>query len=206
MFTSSFLIRGRGLPGRARVELRRLMRGLDLAPRLSMVLTIPVGLGLAHAGGLVAVPAATATLGAVTAIALAWCAAMVWAYRRVDVLGRPRGAPPGRWFPRTDLALRLAALAFFTTTAVHSLLSGGGVWAAPYLAWKALLFATTIAAGLVIRSAARPFTPALRRVVEDGPSAADLAAMDRAMRAVYPAVLYIWGCLVVITVIAVANP
>lgn len=207
VFAGSFVIRGRSLPGGARVELRRLMRGLDLAPRLSVVLTIPVGLGLADSVGVLSAPAWLLT--AVTAVAAVWCGGILWAYRRVDPLGRPRTASPARrgtWFARADLVLRVSAIATFGATAAHSLLSGGGVWAEGYIAWKALLFATTIAAGLVIRSAARPFTPALRRVVLDGPSEGDLAVMDRSMHAVYPAVLYIWTTLVVITAIAIANP
>ncbi len=206
VFTSSFLIRRRGLGADARVELRRLMRGLDLAPRLSLVLMMPVGLGLASVGGYGAV--SDGVVLAVTVVALAWVAGSLWSYQRVTVMGVPRrdDATAALWFRRTDLMLRLVAAAGFAGFGVASLAGATDAFAADFVAIKAILFASMVLAGLRIRTAAGPFTPALRQVVEEGEQEEQLLVMDAAMRRVYPAVLYIWGTLVVMTVIAVVRP
>ena len=206
VFTSSFFIRRRGLSPDARTELRRVMRGLDLAPRLSLVLTMPVALGLADATGLATIP--TAALSAVTVLSLLWVAGMVWAFRRVDVLGRPtrQDARAAAIFTRADLALRIAAIIGFGGAGFLSLVGTSEIFRADFVALKALLFASTVTAGLRIRSSARPFGPALRTVVTQGEDEAQLRIMDASMRRVYPAVLYIWGSLVVMTMLGVLRP
>ncbi|MFA9432027.1 hypothetical protein [Egicoccus sp. AB-alg2] len=205
VFTSSFFIRRRGLSGDARVELRRLMRGLDLAPRLSLVLMIPVGLGLADVGGYAQVP--TWVLAPVTIIGIAWAGLSVWSFRRLAVLGSPDpGRAPAGWFRKLDLWLRLVAVAGFMGFGAASLVGASDVFPADFVAIKAVMFGTLILAGLRIRSAAAPFTPALRSVVEEGEAEEQLVVMDQAMRRVYPAVLYIWGGLVVMTFVAVFRP
>lgn len=206
VFTSSFLIRRRGLSGDARVELRRLMRGLDLAPRLSVVLTVPVALALADVSGVAEIP--TPVVVATSLVAAAWLAAMIWSYQRVTVLGVARrdDAHLAGAFVRVDLALRVLVTVGFGGAGLGSLLGVLDTFTSPVVAWKALLFATTIVAGLTIRRAARPFTPALRQVVEHGEDPTSMATMDRAMRRVYPAVLYIWGSLVVMAALAFLRP
>lgn len=207
VFTSSFVIRKRGLSPDARVEIRRIMRGLDLAPRVSLVLMIAVAPAMARAYGLGATTVSPGWLWAVTGITLLWVLAIVWAYQRVDPLGRPKRDDDSRTatlFSRTDLTLRVAAIAFFLATGVHSLVFSG-IWSARHIAWKAALFGAAIAAGLWIRVAARPFGPALRDVVEHGESEAALARMDAAMHRAYPAVLTIWTLVAVMAVLGIAG-
>jgi hypothetical protein len=208
VFTSSFVIRKRGLSPDARVEIRRIMRGLDLAPRLSLVLMIAVAPAMARVFGLGATGVPAEVLWLAGALVAAWCAAVIWSYQRVDPLGRPKhpgGAGAMARFRQTDLVLRLGAVAFFAGTGIHSLVDDG-LWQAGHIAWKAILFAAAIAAGLWIRVAARPFGPALRSVVEDGETPAALAQMDRAMRRCYPAVLTVWSLVTLMAVIGIANP
>lgn len=206
VFSSSFLIRRRGLSGDARVELRRLMRGLDLAPRISLVLMMPVALGLADVTGYASIPAWL--LVTVSLVALGWAGAMIWSFRRVTVLGTPLrdDEAAASAFRRIDLVLRVIAIAGFGIAGAGSLVGGAEVFATDFIALKSVIFATTVLAGLVIRKGAGPFTPALRSVVEDGETEDALRVMDSAMRRVYPAVLYIWGSLVVMVVIAVTRP
>lgn len=206
VFTSSFLIRKRGLSGDARVELRRLMRGLDLAPRLSLMATPLVGIALADSVGYLDVPAAAlGLLGLLTAL---WLAGGVWAYRRLDATGRPLrdDAAAAARFARVDLGTRIIVIAFFLPTGLIGIWSGGGFWGAPWLALKATLFAVTVIAGLWIRRAARPFTPALWGVLEEGETEERMRVMDAAMRAVYPGVLTIWGTLIVMVFVATIRP
>jgi hypothetical protein len=206
VFTSSFLIRKRGLSGDARVELRRLMRGLDLAPRLSLMATPLVGTSLASTVGFIDIPSWVIPL--LTVVTVAWLAGAVWSYRRLDEVGRPRrdDAAPARIFGRVDLSLRAAIIAFFGVTGVVGIATGGGFWGAPFLAIKSLLFSITVVAGLWIRRAAKPFTPALWAVLDEGESEKQLQTMDSAMRAVYPGVLTIWIALIIMVFVATVRP
>lgn len=206
VFTSSFLIRKRGLSGDARVELRRLMRGLDLAPRLSLMATPLVGTSLASTVGFIDIPSWVLPL--LTVVTFGWLAGAVWSYQRLDAVGRSRrdDAAQARVFARVDLSLRVAIIAFFGITGAIGLASGGGFWGAPFLALKSLLFAITVIAGLWIRKAAKPFTPALWAVLDEGESEDQLRTMDSAMRAVYPGVLTIWIALVIMVFVATVRP
>jgi hypothetical protein len=207
VFSSSFVIRKRGLSADARVEIRRIMRGLDLAPRLSLVLMIAVGPAMARSYGLGATGGSATWLWVLTAVVVVWAAGIVWSYGRLDPLGRPKRPDDGAWarrFAAGDLALRVLAATFFVATGVHSLL-GDGLWAAPRIAWKSALFGAAIAAGLWIRVAARPFSPALRSVVEQGESESSLQEMDRAMHRTYPAVLTIWTLVAIIAMIGITG-
>ena len=181
------------------------MRGLDLAPRLSLVLMIPVGLGLADVGGYAQIP--TAVLLAVTLVGVAWCALSIWSFSRLTVLGLPRGeSSSAAWFRQVDLVLRVVAVVGFGGFGIASLAGASDLFAADFVAIKAVLFATIVVAGLRIRYAAGPFSPALRSVVDQGETEEELRVMDAAMRRVYPAVLYIWVMLGIMTVIAVYRP
>ena len=206
VFTSSFLIRKRGLSSDARIELRRLMRGLDLAPRLSLMATPLVGIALADSIGIIAVPGAV--IGLVAALTLLWLAGALWAYRRLDATGRPRrdDAAAAKRFAQTDLGLRILVVAFFLGTGLIGIASDGGFWAAQWLALKSTLFAVTVIAGLWIRRSAKPFTPALWSVLDEGETENRMRVMDAAMRAVYPGVLTIWGTLVVMVFVATIRP
>jgi hypothetical protein len=205
VFYSSFVIRRPGLSSDARIELRRVMRGLDLAPRLSLVLMIPAGVGLARLTGLGAVGLPASAIWLVTAIVIAWAVAIVMSFRALDQLGRRRsGHPVLPGFARIDLVLRLAAVAFFVTTGAWSVVAGG-IWTAQHVAWKALLFGLVVAAGLWIRVSARDFTPALREVVLAGETPELLARMDAAMHRTYPAVLTVWVGVAAIAVIGITG-
>jgi len=51
VFTSSFVMRRPGMSTETRVVVRRLMLSLDIAPRVSLILMIPVALGLSRSTG-----------------------------------------------------------------------------------------------------------------------------------------------------------
>lgn len=206
VFLSSFVIRRPGLSADARVEIRRIMRALDLAPRLSLVLMAPVALGLASATGLDGGHVPMALHGLVSVVAIGWVLAMITGYRRLDAVGAPTGPANGfdRVFPRIDLALRVVVIVGFGATGIVSLL-GVGPWPAPHIAWKSLLFGLTVAAGLWIRIAARGFTPALREVVEIEETPDRLRRMDRAMHRAYPAVLSVWVGVLAMAVLGITG-
>ncbi len=206
VFYGSFVMRRPGLTPEARAQVRKMMTSLDLAPRLSLILMIPVALGLARVSGFgfgTADPTLIAALlWAVTILALVWVAASVWAFRR-----RQEEPTDERLdsFNRSDISLRILASVAFVVMGVTSL-SVQVPFAPTWLALKALLFGVVIAAGLWIRVAAARYRPALTELLELGETPERLAAVNSSIPGVYPAVLFVWGALVVMVILAVARP
>ena len=72
VFYSSFVMRRPGLSTDARHQMRKVMVTLDLAPRISLILMIPSGLGLAYVSGL-----GFATVDSTTAETVLWLVAVI---------------------------------------------------------------------------------------------------------------------------------
>jgi hypothetical protein len=206
VFYSSFVMRRPGLSTETRVHLRHVMVTLDLAPRLSLILMVPVGLWLAHLTGLGFSASddtqVAAMLWLIAAVALVWAALTVWAFRTRRV---SPGVPSLTWFDRADWMGRVVLAAAFLTMGTWSLL-GDGPLAPVWLSWKATLFGLIVAAGLWIRVAARRYRRPLTILLEDGESPDRLAAVNQSILGVYPAVLAVWSGLVIMVVLSVARP
>lgn len=206
VFYSSFVMRRPGLSIDARRQVRKVMVTLDLAPRISLILMIPSGLGLAYVSGFGFAgfdrTITASVLWLVTAGAIAWVVATVWAFRARQADPAPRGVAG---FDRVDWWSRAIASLAFLAMGISSLL-GYGPFPARWLAWKVLLFGLIVAAGLWIRLAARRYRPALAQLLEHGESPERLAAVNRTIRGVYPAVLSVWTGLIIIVVLAVVRP
>ena len=203
VFTSSFVMRRPQMSTEARLAVRGLMVSLDLAPRLSLILMIPVGLGLSRVTGWGMTEVADWVFWIVAALGIAWAAVSVVSYRRSGLAG----SPP-RWvgaFSTVDQVLRGVASVFFLTTGVWSLVADGP-WNGGWLAWKAVLFGVIIALGLQIRRAAGRYRPALAQLLEKGETPQRLALVNQRIRGVYPPVLAVWGLLVVMVILAVVRP
>ena len=203
VFSSSFVMRRPGLSTETRLTVRRIMRSLDLAPRVSLILMIPVSVSLAHTTGWGLVAAPSAALWLLGSAALAWAGASIVSFRATG----PTGTAPlwAAQFARLDWWLRAIASLIFVTTGIWSLI-GEGPWLATWVAIKALLFGIIIACGLWIRVAARRYHPALADLLEHGESPERLARINRDIRGVYPPVLAIWSMLVVMVFIAMFRP
>ncbi len=206
VFYSSFVMRRVGLATESRLAVRKIMTTLDLAPRVSLILMIPVALGLTYVTGFgftevdqrVAVP----VLWAIALSAIVWAAVSVRAFFS-------RTADPGaRWlrsFNRIDVAARATAAAAFIYVGITSI-QGLGPFTPLWLGLKSLVFGLVIAAGLWIRVAAGKYRPALAELLEQGESAERLAEVNRRIRGVYPAVLTVWTGVILMLVIAVFRP
>lgn len=203
VFSSSFVMRRPGLSIETRLTVRKLMRSLDLAPRLSLILMIPVVLALTHATGWGLGGTPEWGFWAVAIAGIGWAAGSVWAFRATGVTGKATNGPT--WFARADGALRAAASLFFLSTGLWSL-TGMGPWYGNWIAWKATLFGAIIAMGLWIRIAARRYHPALEELLEQGETPERLERLNRDIRGVYPPVLMIWSSLVVMVILAVWRP
>ena len=197
VFTSSFVMRRPGLSAETRTTIRRLMRALDLAPRISLLLMIPVALTLARLSGwgLSNVPAWVFWLIAVVFVAMA--VASVGQFMTAEWIPT--------WFGRADWWLRVLASAGFLVLGLASL-TGSDWLSANWLAWKALLFGVLIALGLRIRTEVGTYAPHMDRLIQDGETPEVLADVATAIRRVYVLVVGVWSGLVIMIFIAVLRP
>jgi hypothetical protein len=206
VFYSSFVMRRPGMSTDARQQVRHVMVTLDLAPRLSLILMVPVGLGLANVTGFGFSsydPGTVAAILWVVAIgAIVWSVATVWAFRSRS-MGTTNPALSG--FARADVVGRIVVAAGFLYIGIWSVV-GAGPLAPVWLGWKATIFGLIVGAGLWIRVAVRRYHPALRDLLERGESPERLEAVNRSIRGVYPAVLAVWSGLIVMVVLSVVRP
>ncbi len=208
VFYGSFVMRRPGLSIETRRTVRRMMRMLDLAPRVALILMIPVALGLAFSSRFAFNGDSRGAIGLalwiLAAVAIAWAGLSVWSFRHVVAGTGDR--PWIRAVVRVDWTARVAASLFFLGTGFAALAGADGLYVTDWLAWKAILFGVVIGLGLMIRIAARRYLPALGAVLDDGDGDGRLEALNRAIRGVYPPVLAVWTLVIAITVIAVVKP
>jgi hypothetical protein len=146
--TTALLVARADLDPDARRAFDRLRRWLELGPRASVVLTVPLVVTLLWSTG--------RGLG-VAAVAVAWAAAGAWLLLVGVVFAREmRSLPDGS---RTvaggvETTLRAVVVAVFAAAGISSL-AGSGPLDEPHLAAKALVFAAVVAAGTWSRAAGR---------------------------------------------------
>jgi len=203
VFTSSFVMRRPNMSTETRLTVRGLMRNLDMAPRISLILMIPVALLLTRSTGWGLADVSEGLLWLVAVVAIVWAVFSVVSFRATGPTGSSSAWAAG--FAKLDSWLRAAASVFFIVTGMASL-TGSGIWGADWIAWKATLFGTIIAMGLWIRVAAKAYHPALAELLEKGESPGRLAAVNQKIRGVYPPVLLIWASLVVMVILAMFRP
>jgi hypothetical protein len=206
VFYSSFVMRRPGLSTDARTQVRHVMTTLDLAPRISLILMAPVGLGLAYLTKFgffeYDETAMESLLWAFAAVAIAWAiATAVVFFRRPD---RPDSRAIGL-FDRFDWYARVVVAAGFLVLGIWSL-TGDGPLAPDWLSWKATLFGLIVLAGLWIRLAAKQYRPALLDLLDNGESEERLARVNQTIRGVYPAVLTVWAGVVAMVFISIIRP
>jgi hypothetical protein len=154
-----------GLTVAERNRIRDLVMAIDLAPRVALVLMLPVGFTLAVPWG-EPVPA--------TALAPLWIAALGWAAALVFLHFRHSG-PAAALLRRLDLATRGVVFASMLYLGIRGLRAGDG--GAAWLAAKFLVFAAIIAVGMALRAVSAQWRPAIERLL-----AGDTAAGERMLR------------------------
>lgn len=155
-------------PGLAVVErnrIRDLVMAIDVAPRISLVLMLPVGFSLALAWG---APLPESALPVLWALAAVWIAVLLWVHFA-------HGHPAIGAVLRADLALRVLILVGMLTLGLRSLGAEGPV--PGWLATKFLLFAAIISDGIVLRWISGQWRPAIQ-VLESG----DIARGEEMLR------------------------
>ncbi len=180
-----------------RATAARMMVLFDLGPRLALVLMLPLGFTLASMLGVTdglpgwSVPAA-------------WAVALVWLGLVAAVeLGEGRDwREPLR---RADLTIRVLVAATTLGAGLSSLI-GGGPFVGTWLAWKVTLFGAIICSGLCIRLALGPFGRAFARIMSEGSTPANEAALRASLARTYPFVGAVWIMVLVAGLLGVVKP
>lgn len=185
-----------GLSYQDRLRIREIVLTVDLAPRVALILMLPVGFHMAAlAWGL---PLSDGWLTLIWVLAIAWLALML----SVHYL---HGKPRGEFLRRTDLGIRYVVLVAMLALGGVSLLTGGPV-SQTWLALKVLLFAGIIALGLALRVIAAGWVPALAKLREGE----DIAGAERMIRhtrkRAAATALTLWGLLFVMSFLGTTKP
>ncbi|MBF6331183.1 hypothetical protein [Nocardia transvalensis] len=203
-YSSRFVINPALTPG-ARSTALAIMSGLDLGPKICLVLFLPSGLTLmalaphgAHLFGIALFPG--------WFVALVWVFAAVWLALTV-VAHRAHGRFP--LVTRADLAVRLAVIAGMAASGLYALVATEpfGVTTDPrWLGGKILLYGAAIAAGLGIRITLRPFGPAFGRLMTGDSDDGMEHTLRRSVNGCLPYVWVIWGSVLAAAALGVLKP
>jgi hypothetical protein len=170
---------------------------IDLFPRMTLVLMLPVGATLALAGGYAALPPGWAA----PILAVLWVAGLAWFYLVVTIYG---GASPG--LLRLDYGVRYVVIAGLLVLGIASLTGHGPVTpGSDWLALKLIIYALIVALGLGIRATFKPFAVAFGKLVSAGSTPEIEQAMRQAHARVRPVVLALWAALVVEAYLGIAK-
>lgn len=168
-----------GLAVAERNRIRDLVMAIDVAPRIALVLMLPVGFSLALAWG---APLPAVALPPLWAGAAAWILVLLW-------LHFAHGHRLAGLVLKADLALRLAILAGMLVLAARGFASAGAV--PGWLAVKFLLFAAVIADGVVLRWVSSQWRPAIERQLGGDVAGAEEMFRVRRQKAIVAA-LVMW--------------
>lgn len=189
----------------ARATALRIMSGLDLGPKVCLVLFLPSGVTLAalepHGAELFGVP-----LFPLWSVLLVWAFALGWLALTVAD-HRTHGRFP--LVRRADWAIRLALVAAIACAAAYTLAAERpfGVETDPrWLGAKLALYALAIAAGLGIRLRLRAFGPAFGTLTATGSTPQVERALRGSVDGCLPFVWTIWASVLAAAVLGVLKP
>lgn len=179
-----------------RLALLKLLVAVDMGPRSAWALMVPMSLSVSAAGGWWDVPPALIAISWVVGGGWLW---LVWDAHRHDMT--PRAARDRR----IEAWLKYALTAFYLVLGLESLLTGHPI-AAPWLAWKALLFGLIFVAAILIDRAFKPVGPQLGKLIAEGSSDATEMPLRRTMDHTRIFVLMVYALLFVTAWLGVVKP
>jgi len=183
-----------GLTVVERNRIRDLVMAIDVAPRISLVLMLPVGFTLALAWG---APLPASALPVLWAGAAAWIAVLLWVHFA-------HANPMIRTVLQLDLALRVLVLAGMLVLGLRGLLAEDGV-VPGWLSAKFLLFAAIIADGIVLRWISGQWHPAIA-VLQAGDTATGEEMLRVRRRKAIVAALTMWLLIATAAFIGTLKP
>jgi hypothetical protein len=203
-YSSRFVLRPDLTPA-ARATALSVMSGLDLGPKICLVLFLPSGVTLMalepHGAELFGVPVfGRWQVVLVWLLALGWLAATIADHRT-------HGRFP--WVRRADWAVRIGLIAALAALSAYTLLADRpfGVTTDPrWLGGKVALYTAAIACGLGIRLTLRPFGPAFGALLGGGSTPEVERTLKRAVDGCLPYVFGIWASVLGAAVLGVLKP
>ncbi len=167
---------------------------IDLLPRISFTLLLPVGLQLATAYG--RVPWSPAFMAVVWIAAVTWLVINVTGYRR-------SGTPTGNRMSNADKWIRVALAPLLILVGLYSAVTGGPV-APLFIALKLAVFGIMIVVGLILRRMMKDWVVGFAKLARGGPDPeVDASFLRTLQRAKYVA-YFMWSLSVVMAVLGVA--
>lgn len=191
-YTSRFLIQD-GVSADRRLMAAKIVGDVDMAPRTTLILTLPTGLMLAESKGWVGL--GWPIILAITVVSLIWLA-LAWK------LHLSHNTSPA-WLKQVDTSTRYAVIVGLIVYA--GLGSNNGSDLPLFLQLKMLILAGCIALGLFIRAVLKPLGPSL--IGLNGPEA-DTAEKDLAqtLNRARPLVTGIWVLLILAAILGLWTP
>ncbi len=196
VFFAARLMARPGLSYDDRMRIRELLQFVDLAPRVALILILPVGLHMtALRWGL------PLSAGALSAL---WLASLAWLILMLSVHAR-QGSARGEYLRRADLGVRYLVLITMLALGGGSLITGAPI-ADTWLDTKVLLFAVIIALGLALRVISTGWAPALAQLrAGDNIAAAEQAILTTRRRGAVTA-LTLWAVLLLMAFLGTVKP
>jgi hypothetical protein len=191
-----YVARGSSLPGPERKRLWDFLLHVDQHPRNALILSVPLGFTLAAQIGLL-------QLGNAGLLAL-WIVSALW-FAYMWITHWQRSKPLGPRLAKWDWWSRYLLIAYFLWIGFKSLATGEPL-AAPWLAWKVILFAGVLACGIGIRYYIRDAYRAWPRIWAGEGTAADEEIVRTAMNRGTYVLWVLWALLFVIGWLGVAKP
>lgn len=179
-----------------RLALLKLLVAVDMGPRTAWALMVPVSLSVAASGGWISLPA--------WLVVAAWVAGLMWLWLVWDSHLNDQ-TPRAARSRRIEGWIKYGITAFYLWMGAASLITGSPV-AAPWLAWKALLFGLIFVAAILIDLALKPVGPQLGRLITEGSSDATEIPLRRTMDRTRMFVLVVYALLLVTAWLGVAKP
>jgi hypothetical protein len=205
VFYSSRFVIDPALTPAARLTALKIMSGLDLGPKICLILFLPSGLTLisldphgGHVAGLKILPW--------WLLVPVWIGALVWLWLMYTDHHAPGKHPLVR---RVDWLIRIAVIAGMAGAGVYTLIANApfGVDTNPrWLGAKVLCYSLAIAAGLGIRRTLRPFGAAFGAVMAGSAGPDTEGTLRRSVDGCLPYVWTIWTCVLAAGLLGVAKP
>lgn len=171
----------------ARATALKVMMACDQAPKSSMPLILPLGLQMTQFLGLTSLPT--------WLMVLIWLVALVWTFN-VQFLYFSQSPDAKARVTRLDYAIRIAVIGVIIGFCGLALVQGGWI-GAQWVITKLLIFASMVAAGLIVRVRIKPFVAAFGQMMSSGATPELNQTMRSSLGQVRPYVWYIWAGLFV---------
>lgn len=187
----------------ARAVSTKIMHGVDIAPRVSLVLFLPSGITLMALG-----PLGDEFFVQGWLLALVWVCGLAWlAVSLIDYRGGD--TPLARLSQKADLLVRYALSAGLVGVAAYTMVVAEpfGVDTNPkWLGAKVAAYGLCIFCGVMIRRQLAPFGPAFGRLVTSGSTPEVERAILGSIRRCEPWVYGIWTLVLVAALLGVVKP